>query len=629
MLSSPDFRTYCEAYFARLCFGYDQSLDDSRIRAWLHGHKNPSDSGGAWDMSTRMFASLAAWLSNPERPRAFFLRGHKVDVEQLVRSVLINAFDPEKPGFWGRDLHQRREQRTVESSMLAYGAWLLRDTKLHGVPARALECFQQWLEYFGSGDLVRGNWNLFWIVNHAARKALGWKYDQAVIDTAWERIEALEREDGWLTDGHENHFDDYNWWVFGTHEAFWAQMDGANNPERARRIVERTRKRLEVFPHFFGANGSYSEYGRSLSYKFARLGTPLHALREGYWPHSRGMLKRLVRRHLGFYDDNGAIDRRFDTVRQELSEVGHPGVRDNYINTGHPYWCMHGFVALWQIPDNDPFWTCEEEPLPIEQEDFSRTVKSAGWIVMGDKAGGQVLRYNLGTQNGHGDYAAKYGKFMYGSHFPVDFGTADGDYGPDSVLCLTDGDHWAHPGDYDAFATAESYLRGRYTLGVGKHSIVCETILIPRGTACLRIHKIKVPKQVKSLLAVEGGAALGYQPGTTASKDVDAKKKQSLVWNGNRASLIRGIKGYTRAVRAQGFRGNDRLNGIWDRAVTPTLEAKLPSGKEALLVSWTLAVTTGLPKPLQDPKVSVMWKKNGDVELTWDGRKLKVPALKK
>lgn len=626
MLSSTDFKTWCQSYFFRLCHGYDRALDDTRVRAWLYGHKNPSDNGGAWDMSTRMFAALAAWLADPARPRSVAWRGHTVDIEELARSILINAFDPEKPGFWGREQFSPREQRTVESSVLAYGAWLLRDTLLPQLPARAVESFQQWLEYFGSGELVKGNWNLFWVVNHTARKALGWKYSQVTIDDAWQRIEGLDRGDGWMTDGPEHFFDDYNWWVFGTHEQFWAQMDGSSDPARAARIRERTRKRLEDYPYFFGADGSYSEYGRSLSYKFGRLGCPLHALREGYWPHGAGMLKRLVHRHLGYYDHNGALDRRFDTVRQELSEFGHPAVRDGYINTGHPYWCMHAFIALWQFREGDPFWTCAEEPLPVEREDFNRVIKPAHWIMTGLKQGGQVQRHSLGTQHGRGDYAAKYGKFMYGSHFPVDFGSADGDYGPNAALCITDGDHWAHPGYFEDAVAHEDFLRARYTLNVGRHVIACETILMPRGAECLRIHRLKIPKGAKGLLAVEGGAALGYAPGIAPVKEVDQKPRQSVVWSGNRAALIRGIKGYARAVRAQGFRGNERLNGVWDRAITPMLEAKLPPGKEVQLVCWTLATTAGLPKPLPDPKVKVNWKKSGAVEVLWDGRVVRCNA---
>ncbi|MBI3828215.1 MAG: DUF2264 domain-containing protein [Planctomycetes bacterium] len=629
MHPAPDFKGYCRNYFARICRGYDLALDDTRVRAWLYGHKNPSDAGGAWDMSTRMFAALAAWLSDPARPRAFTLRGRNVDIEQLARSILINAFDPKKPGWWGREEFSRREQRTVESSMLAYGAWLLRDTLLPKIPARAISCFKEWLEYFGSGELVRGNWNLFWIVNHTARKALGWPHDATTVAAAWTRIEALHRGGGWMTDGPEQAFDDYNWWVFGTHEIFWMQMDGASDPARVGRMRERIQARMRDYPYFFGADGSYTEYGRSLAYKFARLGCPILAYKHGLWPHPPGMLKRLVRRHLAFYDNVGALDRATDTVRQALSEFGHPGVRDGYINTGHPYWCMHAFSALWQLGENDPLWSVDEEPLPVERGDFKRVMVPAGWILCGTQKGGHVHRHSLGSHNG----GAKYGKFAYGSHFPVNFGTAESDYGPDAALCITDGQHWAHSGHYGPFAATEEYLRAKYELDVGGAKVSCETILVPEGEGCLRIHRLKFAGKANTkqgtFEVVEGGAPNGYAPGHYVTKRVDERAPYSLIASAGRTSLIYGLKGYTSAQRPQGFRGNEHLNGVHDRALTPAISVEGIRGKkDLLLVCWTLATLGETPNPPPKPKVKVTWPKSGAVEIVWERRKLRVPPLK-
>ena len=150
-----DFRSYCREYFYRLCRGYAAPLDDTLIRAWLPGHKTAADSGGAWDMSTRMFPALAAWLSDPSRPRRITVRGQEIDLESLTRAIFERAFDPDSPGYWGMEQFDRKNQRTVESSMLAYGAWLLRDTLLPTLPPRAIEQFRRWLEYFASAPLVQ------------------------------------------------------------------------------------------------------------------------------------------------------------------------------------------------------------------------------------------------------------------------------------------------------------------------------------------------------------------------------------------------------------------------------------------------------------------------------------------
>lgn len=628
--TEDDFQGYCQNYFARLCSGYRRALDDTLIRAWLHGHKNLSDNGGAWDMSTRMFPAIAAWLSNPSRPTSFRIRGVDVDLEELALAILERAFDPDQPGFWGRDAFPPRDQRTVESSVLAYGAWLMRDTVLPKVSDRGIACFQEWLAYFSSAPLASNNWCLFWIANHAARKALGWGYDQKTIDDAWEVIHSYERGDGWMTDGPEGHFDDYNWWVFGTHEMFWMQMDGDHDPGLSDRLRDRIEERLRLYPHFFGADGSVSEYGRSLSYKFARLGCPVLAYKMGFWPHEPGMLRRLVQRHLGFYDSVGGVDRVTDTMKQELSEFGHPAVRDSYINTGHPHWGMLAFCALWQLDDDDPFWTTEEEALPVERDDFKVTVKPAGWIVTGVAEQGQVQRHQLGTRHGTGAYGAKYGKFMYGSHFPVNFGSVEGDFGPDSALCLTDGDYWAHPGVYDSFVATDAYLRARYVMEVGEVSADVETVLIPRGDQCLRIHRVSVPEG-ETLQLIEGAAALGYAPGTVPRKGM--ARGVPCSWaavnprsGGTMGSMIRSVSGYSTARAAAGFRGNEHLNGIHDRAVTPTLvvDEVCDTINLACLTVATCAWTEDL---LQPQPIEVSWLDDGTVSVNWSETELTINPL--
>lgn len=625
-----DFKGYCRHYFARLCRGYRLALDDTLVRAWLYGHKNASDDGGAWDMSTRMFPAMAAWLSDPSRPTAFEVRGTRVDVEELTLAILERAFDPDQPGFWGREAFPARDQRTVESSILAYGAWLLRDTVLPKVSDRGLACFREWLEYFASAPLADNNWSLFWIANHAARKALGWPYDQQTIDDAWEVIHGYDRGDGWMTDGPEGYFDDYNWWVFGTHEMFWMQMDGADEALSAR-LRARIEERLELYPYFFGADGSVSEYGRSLSYKFARLGCPILAYKLGFWPHDAGLLRTLVHRHLAYYDNVGGIDRRTDTMRQELSEFGHPAVRDSYINTGHPYWGMMAFTALWQLAEDDPIWTAESKPLPVEEGDFKQVVKPAGWIVTGTTSGGQVQRHQLGTRHGAGPYAAKYGKFMYGSHFPVNFGSAAGDFGPDSALCATDGDHWAHPGVYDPFVATDTYLRARHELLVGETRLGVETVLIPKGDRCVRIHRVSRPEGSPSIRLVEGAAALGYAPGTTPVKRVS--QDPPTTWaavrprsGGVHGVMIASVAGYTRARPAAGFRGDEHLNGIHDRAVTPTLVVEdLPEG-ETLLACLTVATCAWTEDAARPENVDVAWT-DDTVDVNWDGDRMSIPPL--
>lgn len=192
---------------------------------------------------------------------------------------------------------------------------------------------------------------------------------------------------------------------------------------------------------------------------------------------------------LTFYDGLGAIHRGADTVRQTLSEAGSRDVREACIDTGHPYWCMLAFAALWKIDANDEFWTVPEEPLPVERADFLRPVRPAGWLLAGDAASVQVQRHFPADSGG----PPKYTKYLYGTHFPVNVGGVDGDIGPEAALCITDGTHWTHAGPYQQVEVGERWLRGRGVLHVGPHEVEIETVLAPFGQAAVRVHRLSIP----------------------------------------------------------------------------------------------------------------------------------------
>jgi hypothetical protein len=631
MHSSVTFRDFCQNYFFRLCRGYVLALDDTSVRAWLRGVKRESDEGGEWVLSSRMFPAIAAWLSVPSRPRTISFRSMSLPLEALALATLNNAFDPSHPGFWGRDEHPPVDQRVVESAMIAYGVWLGRDALLPRTSPSATANLQAWLDRFGSGpliterDVIPAVWNLMWIVNHTARQALGWPHDRAIIDEAWSRIERLHRGDGWMSERPGTHLDDYNWWGFGAHELFCLQMaaSGAAAPARA---ADRIRQRLGLFPFFFGRDGSYPEFGRSLSYKFGRLGCALLAYKLGFWPHSPGLLKRIVRRHLEHYDRIGGIDRATDIVLQSISEFGTLDAADFYISTGHPYWCMQAFTALWQLDEGDPIWAATEEPLPVETSDFRRTIAPAGWILQGTLKSGQVQRYSVGTAKS-GAFAARYGKFAYCTHFPPNFGSVEGDFPPDSALTVTDGDQWSHPCAYREFLVGDEFLRGRYVLSIDDRDVEVDTTLVPIGDdGCIRVHRVRIAQDAGDLRLVEGGCALGYTAGELPRRVIDRSAGYTFARLGDRVSLIWGVRGYTRPRLAAGFRHREDLNAVHARALTPMLEVDLRNETRSLLLVCVVIATIGaIPAELDPPTVEEL---DGDrLDLRTGNRRIHIPGL--
>lgn len=606
--------------WARLVAGWASRLDASGARVRLDGVPNDNDAGGSYEGVTRMLWGLSGWLSRPERPARLQWRGETLDLEALTRAALVSGTDPRSPGYWGGTPRRAYDQRTVESGQVAFAAWQTRSRIWERLSPDERDRLVGWLERFGERPPAwNSNWALFWALNHAARKALGQRHDQATIDSALDYLEGAYCGDGWYDDAPQRgprHFDDYNLLVFATHVLAWAECDGATQPERRERLLERVRLGMERLPLFFAADGAYTEYGRSLSYKFARLGAPLWAYRLGCWPHSPGLLRRIVGRHLRWYVDRGAV-RADGTLRQELTAGGSPAVRETYISTGASYWAMLAFAGLWALADDDPFWTADEEPLPVERGDFVRVFPQPGWVLVGTRANGAVQRFNAGST---GHYPAKYDKFLYATAAPFNVGLADGAPGPDSMLCLTDGRALAHRSGTDSYAVGEpGWLRMRYRqrAGGGTHEI--DTAIVVRGELHLRAHRVRLDPAAGPVGALEGAAPLGYPPGAAPVIRGDAQAGWEYAGCGGRGVAILRLRGYDRQLPAAAWRGRPDLNAVFAEHVLPLIAAERLSPEHELVCLVHTGAELDDPARLAAAAPEVAWREDGTVSVAWPG----------
>ena len=629
-MDEPFTRDEALALWSRLVAGWAERLDDSGARTLLDGVPNAADAGGSYEGVTRMLWGLGGWLSQPGRSAILRWRGAAYDTEALLRCAVTAGCDPRSPGYWGRGAARGEyDQRTVESGQVAFALWQTRERVWARLGASEQEQIVAWLDRFGRRPTQwRNNWALFWAVNHAGRRALGAPHDAATLDSALAYLDGVYCGDGWYDDGPARgvrHFDDYNWWVFATHALAWAQCDGDSQPARRDELLARVRAGMVHFPHFFAADGAYPEYGRSLAYKFGRLGAPLLAYRAGAWPHSAGLLRRLVGRHLRWYVDRGAL-RADGTLRQALTAEGSPEIRESYVATGSPYWATLAFAGLWSLPDDDPFWTAEEEPLPVERGDFVRVFPQPGWVVVGDRASGGVQRFNAGSQHGP-SYAAKYGKFAYATAAPFNVGLADGTPAPDGMLCLTDGRVWGHRGDTLAHAVSEpGWLRIRHEQAVGAGRHLIDTTIVVRGDTHLRAHRVALdPTTTGPIGVVEGSAPLGFAPGVVPEIGGDLAAGWERAAAGGRAVAIQRLRGYDGQRPAAAWLGRADLNSVHGRSLLPLLTVeRLAPGHELLCL-----VRVGVAEAGELPEVAAAdWTPDGTFRLTWaGGDTVEVPPL--
>lgn len=649
---SPAF-SYAEAYamWARMVAGHAEHLDDTGARTLFDGVSLPTgpDAGGSYEGVTRMMYGWGAWLSQGRAPIVHW-RNRAYDIAALMRQAVLAGCDPANRSYWGKapvGAPGSYDQRTVEAGHTLFTLWQARQHTWDVFTPAQRELVLAYHERFAVPPAQWGNnWALFWLLNHATRKALGLQHDAALIEDVLGRyLDGVYCGDGWYDDAANKgaaQFDDYNLWVFASHVLMWAQLD-PNHPRRAE-LLARVQRLMAHMPYFFAADGHYAHYGRSLSYKFARLGALVMAYQLGVWPHSVGMLKRLVGRHLRWHFDRGALDGQ-GMLRQTLTGQGSHEIRDPYNASGSQYWAMQAFGGLWSLPDNDVFWQADEAPLPVENGDFCKVFALPGWVLTGSQKTGEVQRFVAGsTHRPPSTMPAKYDKLVYGTAAAFNAGYVNGQPTPDAAFCLADGPHIAHRCGNEAWAVGQwgddnaAWLRMRYEqrIGGGTHHI--DTCIFTFGECHIRAHRVTLDPQAKAAISVaEGAAAFGYSPGCILQSTFDAGKLSAFAGLDagqdrtphGRSVAICHIRGYDEVGVTQTWGHRHDLNSEYAHFALPLLRAKqVRQGHEFVCaVHIGQFNATGLWQWV-DAISAAQWEADGTFVLTLrDGRVYRVAAI--
>lgn len=497
-------------------------------------------SGKTYDSVTRMLPAMASWVAGNREAQT-------PELLETLRLAFRNAFDPTHPDYWLPAAPDRWDQRQVESSVVAWSLWLLRDKLLPRLTSPERANIQAWLAGCTRQQVRRNNWAWFTAVNQAVRLSLAAKWKEFSGDEQWmlEDLKFLATlaapgSHGWYTDAAEAPtYDYYNFWVFASHFLYWNRVIGARYPEWSRRFAARLRPFLEKTPCFFGANGAHVLFGRSLIYRFAVLTPLVLAYEQKLWPHSPGLLRAIVRRNLEHHWELGAFDRERGKLRETYSARGNRAICESYVDNGHPYWGMQAF-ALFLIPPRDPFWTAPEEPLPVERADFLVRFESLGMLLAGSRASGQVRWMQAQAFHGGGDYVDKYAKFSYSSHFPFNIA---GGAALDNALIFRDPASGKRAGraGVKRGALTDGGLETEWWAVLDGRRIDVTTRIELDGRRERRGHTINGPVGIEAL---EGSYALGLADGEQVERPPDGLRSPST----NLTVFARGLSGQAAEV---------------------------------------------------------------------------------
>lgn len=567
----------------------------------------------------RMLPAMTEWVAAKKQPATFKIGDAEIALEDVCLQIFQNAFDPNHPNYWAEPRKDKPTQRTVESSLVAIALVRLGNDFVAKLTPEQRTNVQNWLASCTIIPERTNNHAWFTALNQAARLELSRTFPEFQGDEQWmlEDLKAMDAlapvgNDGWYSD-HPDFpvFDYYNFWTFANFPLFWSRVIGHRYPEWDAKFKGRVKQFLEKAPYFFASDGAIPLYGRSLSYRWDVLSPMVLGYEMGLWPHSPGLLKKIVRAHLQWWWNLGAYDEKLGKLRETLTPGGTRDVTEGYIDNGHPYWCMQPF-SMFAIPAGDAFWTAPDEPLPVEQADYAIRFEGPKMLVTGTKSSGQVkwaLAHNSGRREYYRD---KYVKFVASSHFPFNVMEVKGRVPWDQALVIREkatGLTVGRNGITGGELTKDGFT-SQWSITINEKTFEIATTVRLVGEFEHRAHEIIAPKGFEpgAYEIVEGSYPLGL---TDDSQFDDNKLEDGRAVRSPDGSLVAGwnVSGYASAEVVEWFDESrqTRVNIVYPRMVTLTFVAPIdgPRTKVACL-------TYASPKPMAAAEMS---KRAADLRL--------------
>ena len=572
-------RAHWEYIFVRMTYGYVKIAERSGSPArvlYPDDRRGLPDAVDAIESFARIASAWGAWLCNPANPAIIKFQDHEINLENLLRQALLDGTNRSNPyTYWGDIGHL--DQRIVESADIAVAIWMSRERVFNKMTRAEQEQVIAWLAQVDGKGTYTDNWILFTAMTQTVRHHLGFPAPIDDLDNRLMQIGEFYRGDGWYVDGPTNEFELYNAWMFGWHYLLWTIIDGDRRPDHRQYVLERGRSFIDGFLHFFGANGSYPAFGRSVIYRFAAL-APFavgHFLKIA--PNDPGLLRRVSSGSIRYFYDHGLFDPDGHFVRQGY-HGDFPPAGEAYISPGSPYWCCHGLFAL-TFDRDDPFWTATESSLPVERDDFELVLPSPGFVLSGRKVTGQVLLLNSRSGQEHDaprhNYTSKYGKLTYSTHLPFNVLPARGSYAPDAMISLSiDGKTFPHRTHTRAGEVAPGFIWSKFDQVVdGELQPLWIAILLWKDVQ-LRLTVIRPTFPVQ---AYEAPGALGCERPTLIVRRSDLLTGWEYAEAEGRAIAIQRLLGYDCQQTSAPFLDQSNINLAYTYSEQPMIYEAQPS----------------------------------------------------
>ena len=463
--------------------------------------------------------------------------GEDADFESLYQSGLAHGTDPKSPEYWGNPGDY--DQRFVEMAAIACAILEVPEKVWHPLTPAQQQNLAKWLYTINEHEIPGCNWLFFRVLVNLALDAVSMpsRMDIAIADMA--EIETWYVGDGWYSDGPASikpQRDYYVPWALQYYGVLYSVFAREKDPERAAVFAARAVEFGKEFLYWFDENGAALPYGRRLGYRFGQCAFYAACIWAGLEPLPLPVMKGVIVRNLQWWMDQPILDR--DGVLTIGYCYPQMYMAERYNAPGSPYWGMKSFILL-ALPDDHPFWAAEAAPLP---ELPALYASHSAHLLMQRLPDGQVNAYAPAEveQNEHGQFAEKYGKFVYNTRFGFSASRSYVDVeqaAPDSMLAFVIGGQVFVRRHSLDFTLEEERLVSRWSPFPG---IEVETTLLPTAEGHRRVHKVH---SSMACTAYDCGFAVPcFVPGFTATAEGNTATAQnetlSCTVQGNGTALV-------------------------------------------------------------------------------------------
>lgn len=522
----------------------------------------------------------ATWMEAFSRPLwalvPFWAGGGKApEFEDLYRRGLVSGTDPDGPEYWGGCTSF--DQRFVEMAAISYGLLFAPEVVWDPFSPAEQEHLVRYLNQINEHPLPVCNWILFAVLVNIALAKLDQPYHPEMLAQYLDGLETFYLGNGWYQDGDSGQKDYYISFAIHFYCLIYSAVMGDRDPARAATYKDRAMTFARQFIYWFDETGEALPFGRSLTYRFAQVSMYSACLLAGIEPFPVPVMKGLIARHLRNWLQRPILDR--DGVL--TIGYGYPNLimAERYNAPGSPYWGMKVFAFL-MLPDDHPFWSAEEAPYPALPA--ACPMREADLYLY--HHGSHVTAYAPGvySPSGHGQTAAKYGKFAYDTRFSISVSKSSYELhenAPDSMLAFVIDGYVYVRRICEAHEITDTGVVSRWSPYPG---IEVVTTLTPDAGGHTRVHEIHSSVACE---AYDCGYAVNRGDQTDVGFHAEVHAERATAANDDSACTVSAVAIDTQsAVTPEGYliTADPNTNLLYPKTMIPAVHYSIHEGTQTL-----------------------------------------------